>query len=59
MILAFKLAFRNLVGAGLRTWLNVIVLAFAFILIVFYHGLNSGWKSVLTKPIWLGQLQER
>ncbi len=45
MRLAFKLAFRNLIGAGLRTWLNVIVLAFAFILIVFYHGLNSGWNE--------------
>jgi ABC-type lipoprotein release transport system permease subunit len=45
MGLAFKLAFRNLIGAGLRTWLNVIVLAFAFILIVFYHGMNSGWNE--------------
>ena len=45
MRLAFKLAFRNLIGSGLRTWLNVIVLAFAFILIVFYHGLNSGWNE--------------
>ena len=45
MNLAFKLAFRNLIGAGLRTWLNVIVLAFAFILIVFYHGLNTGWNE--------------
>jgi putative ABC transport system permease protein len=45
MKLAFKLAFRNLIGAGLRTWLNVIVLAFAFILIVFYHGLNTGWNE--------------
>ena len=45
MMLAFKLAFRNLIGAGLRTWLNVIVLAFAFIIIVFYHGLNEGWNQ--------------
>lgn len=49
MMLAFKLAYRNLMGAGLRTWLNVIVLAFAFILIVFYHGLNSGWNEQAKK----------
>lgn len=49
MGLAFKLAIRNLIGAGLRTWLNVIVLAFAFILIVFYHGLNSGWNEQAKK----------
>ena len=49
MGLAFKLAFRNLIGAGLRTWLNVIVLAIAFILIVFYHGMNSGWNEQAKK----------
>ena len=45
MMLPFKLAFRNVMGGGIRTWLNVIVLAFTFILIVFYHGLNSGWNT--------------
>ena len=28
MNLLFKLAAKNLIGAGLRTWLNVIVLSF-------------------------------
>ncbi|MGB0851273.1 MAG: ABC transporter permease, partial [Bacteroidia bacterium] len=41
---ALKLAYRNLVGAGLRTWLNAGVLAFTFILILFYNGLIDGWN---------------
>lgn len=43
-MLALKLAFRNLVGAGLRTWLNVSVLSFAFVLIIFYNGMIDGWN---------------
>lgn len=42
-MLDFKLAFRNLIGAGLRTWLNVTVLSIAFVVIVFYNGLLDGW----------------
>lgn len=43
-MLAIKLAFKNLIGAGLRTWLNVIVLSFAFVVIVFYNGMLDGWN---------------
>ena len=43
-MLAFKLAFRNLLGAGLRTWLNVTVLSIAFVVIVFYNGMLDGWN---------------
>lgn len=43
MKLAFKLAFKNLIGAGLRTWLNVIVLSFSFVLIITAKGLLVGW----------------
>ncbi len=43
-MLAFKLAYKNLMGAGLRTWLNVSVLSFAFILIIFYNGMMDGWN---------------
>lgn len=39
----FKLALRNLLGAGLRTWLNVIVLSFSFLVIIWHKGLLSGW----------------
>lgn len=43
-MLVINLAFRNLMGAGLRTWLNVIVLSFAFVLIIFYNGMIDGWN---------------
>ena len=43
-MLSFKLAFKNLLGAGLRTWLNVIALSFAFVLIIFYNGMIDGWN---------------
>lgn len=43
MKLAIKLAFRNLIGAGLRTWLNVIVLSFSFVIIIWMNGIMTGW----------------
>lgn len=43
-MLALKLAFKNLMGAGLRTWLNVSVLSFAFVLMIFYNGMIDGWN---------------
>lgn len=45
MKLAFQLAYKNLIGAGLRTWLNVIVLSFAFVVIIFYNGMIDGWNE--------------
>ena len=44
-MIAFKLAIRNLLGAGLRTWLNVIVLSITFILILMIHGFIQGWNK--------------
>lgn len=43
-MIALKLAFRNLFGAGLRTWLNVSVLSFAFVVIILYNGILDGWN---------------
>ncbi|MEA1887256.1 MAG: FtsX-like permease family protein [Bacteroidota bacterium] len=43
-MIAFKLSIRNLLGAGLRTWLNVIVLSITFILIILLHGFIEGWN---------------
>ena len=43
-MLAIKLAYRNLVGAGLRTWLNVFVLSFVYILIIWHYGVLDGWN---------------
>ncbi len=42
-MIALKLAFRNLLGAGLRTWLNVTILSFAYVLIIFWNGMLNGW----------------
>ncbi|NQT97574.1 MAG: ABC transporter permease [Candidatus Marinimicrobia bacterium] len=44
-MLALKLAYRNLMGAKLRTWLNMIVLSFAFLIIIWNKGLLSGWDQ--------------
>ena len=41
----FKLALRNLLGAGKRTWLNVIVLSMSFVIIIFYNGMMDGWNQ--------------
>lgn len=43
MKLAIRLAYRNLIGAGLRTWLNVIVLSFSFLIIIWMKGIITGW----------------
>jgi putative ABC transport system permease protein len=43
MKLLFKLAAKNLIGAGLRTWLNVIVLSISFIVIIWHKGILDGW----------------
>ena len=43
-MIAIKLAFKNLIGAGLRTWLNVSVLSFAFVIMLFYNGMIDGWN---------------
>jgi len=44
-MLAIKLAYRNLIGAGLRTWLNVIVLAFVLFMIIWHYGILDGWNE--------------
>lgn len=45
MLLAIKLAWRNLVGARLRTWLNVFVLSLAFVVIIWFKGVLNGWNE--------------
>jgi ABC-type lipoprotein release transport system permease subunit len=44
-MLSLKLAWRNLIGAGLRTWLNVIVLSISFVVIIWHRGLLDGWHD--------------
>ncbi len=45
MKLALKLAYRNLAGAPLRTFLNVFVLSLSFVMIIWNKGLLSGWDK--------------
>ncbi|MBN1895224.1 ABC transporter permease [bacterium] len=42
-MMAWKLAFRNLAGAGLRTWLNALVLSLCYFMIIWHKGLLDGW----------------
>ncbi len=44
-MLALKLAYRNLMGAKLRTWLNMIVLSMAFLVIIWNKGILNGWDQ--------------
>jgi ABC-type lipoprotein release transport system permease subunit len=44
-----KLAFRNIYGAGLRTWLNAIALSFAFVAIIYLQGIYNGMNDQIEK----------
>ena len=37
------LLIRNLLGNGLKTWLNVFILSISFVMIVFMQGILQGW----------------
>ncbi|GJM33352.1 MAG: hypothetical protein DHS20C18_23530 [Saprospiraceae bacterium] len=63
-MLAFKLAFKNLIGAGLKTWLNVLVLSLSFVIIIFYNSMMDGWDQqaqtdTIAWEIGQGQLWEK
>ncbi|MCF7808721.1 MAG: FtsX-like permease family protein [Candidatus Marinimicrobia bacterium] len=40
-----KLAYRNLRGAGIRTWLNIFVLSIAFLAIIYLKGMYNGMQD--------------
>ncbi len=44
-MLMMKLAYRNIIGAGMRTWLNVAALSFAFVTIIFLKGVYNGMND--------------
>ena len=48
-MISLRLAYRNLVGAGLRTWLNVFVLSFTYVLIIWHQGLFSGVQKMASR----------
>ncbi|MFC1512805.1 ABC transporter permease [bacterium] len=41
-MILLKLAYKNLIGKGLRTWLNIGVLSFIYVLIIWHQGIFSG-----------------
>ena len=44
-MLTLKLAFRNILGSGLRTWLNVAALSFAYLAIISVQGIYNGMND--------------
>ena len=44
-----KLAFKNIYGAGMRTWLSAIALSFSFVAIIFLQGLYKGMVDQMEK----------
>ena len=50
-MMILKLAYRNLVGAGIRTWLNVIALSFAFVAIILIQGMLEGMNQQIATAI--------
>jgi putative ABC transport system permease protein len=61
-MIALVLALRSLLGAGIRTWLNVVVLALVFFAVVWMQGLLAGWnhqarRDTIAWEIGGGQLQ--
>ncbi len=41
----FRLAIKNLIGAGMRTWLNVVVTSFSFTIIIFFNAMYDGMRQ--------------
>lgn len=50
-MISLKLALRNLIGAGLRTWLSVFVLAAILILIIWQYGVIDGWDRMAVRDM--------
>ncbi|MFO7896794.1 MAG: FtsX-like permease family protein [Candidatus Cloacimonadales bacterium] len=56
----FRLAYRNLFGKGLRSWLNFLVLSFAYVAIIWMTGLQDGMQrqagqAMVSEQIGAGQ----
>ena len=46
-----KLAFRNMLGAGAKTWLNAVVLSMAFVAIIWGQGLYIGMDAEVSRAM--------
>jgi len=57
-MMLLKLAIRNTLGAGLRTWLNVVALSFSFVAIIglqgFYDGMNEQVQRATVDALYGG-----
>src|SRR5690625_7579986 len=53
-MLLLKTAIKNILGAGNRTWLNVAVLSFTFVLMTLFNGIVDGWTNdaVVASRAW-------
>jgi putative ABC transport system permease protein len=63
-MLILKLAYRNLTGARLRTWLNVGILSLAYVLIIGYQGMfigmfRQGAQEMISDEIAGGQYWQK
>lgn len=47
-MVTLKLALQNIIGAGMRTWLNVIVLSLSFVAIIWLQGFYIGMQEQAT-----------
>jgi ABC-type lipoprotein release transport system permease subunit len=41
----FKLAYKNIIGAGFRTWLNIFILSLSYFVIIALQGFYVGWQD--------------
>ena len=41
----FNIAIKNLIGAGIRTWLNVFVTSVSIFMIIFSSGMYTGMRQ--------------
>ena len=57
-MMTLRMAIRNTLGAGLRTWLNVVALSFSFVVIVgsqgFYDGMNDQVQQATVGALYGG-----
>lgn len=50
-MVTLRLALKNIIGAGLRTWLNVIILSIAFVAIIFTQGFIEGMGNAIVNDM--------
>lgn len=58
MMLVWRLAFKNLFGGGLRTWLNALALSLSFVAIILmqslYNGIGNQIKNNSVEALYAG-----